>query len=140
MHCRTMMKFRTKYLYQLLFAVMLQAAFPLITVAQKISYSEPERDDSRRTDFEIIGKIGGNVLIFKNNHNDNAISVYNSDMKLLDRVKLDVVDDHWINVDFIPYSDHVWMIYQFQRRSIVYCMGVKLDANAKRLTDPIELD
>jgi hypothetical protein len=135
-----MMKFRTKHLYRLLFAVMLQAAFPMIIAAQKISYSEPEREDSRRTDFEIIGKIGNNILIFKNNRNDNAISVYNTDMKLLDRVKLDVVDDHWINVDFVPYSDHVWMIYQFQRRSIVYCMGVKLDANAKRLTDPIELD
>jgi hypothetical protein len=109
--------------------------------AQKIAYSEPERDDSRRTNFEIIGKVGNNILVFKNNRStDNAISVYSPDMKLVERVQLDYLDDRWINVDFIPYSNHVWMIYQFQRKSVVYCMGVKLDENAKRLTDPIELD
>ena len=140
MHCSTMMNLCKKNLQPLLLIILLQAAFPLLSIAQKITYSEPEREDSRRTDFEIIGKIGANILVFKNNRNDNAISVYNGEMKLLDRVKLDMIDDRWINVDFIPYSDHVWMIYQFQRRSIVYCMGVKLDANAKRLTDPIELD
>jgi hypothetical protein len=109
--------------------------------AQKIAYSEPERDDSRRTNFEIIGKVGNNILVFKNNRStDNAISVYDNDMKLVQRVQLDYLDDRWINVDFIPYNDYCWMIYQFQRKNIVYCMGVKLDGNAKRLTDPIELD
>jgi hypothetical protein len=140
MHCSTMMKLCKKNLQLLLLIIVLQAAFPLLSTAQKITYSEAEREDSRRTDFEIIGKIGQNILVFKNNRNDNAISVYNSDMKLLDRVKVDALDDRWINVDFVPFTDHVWMIYQFQRRSIVYCMAVKLDANAKRLADPIELD
>ncbi len=37
-------------------------------------------------------------------------------MKLVERVKLDYMDDRWINVDFVPYPDHVWMIYQFQRK------------------------
>jgi hypothetical protein len=140
MYCSTMMNFCKKALYQLLLVILVQAAFPYIGTAQRITYSEPEREDSRRTDFEIIGKVGSNILVFKNNRNENAISVYNGDMKLQERVKLDYLDDRWINVDFVPYSDHVWMIYQFQRRSIVYCMGVKLDANAKRMTDPIELD
>jgi len=140
MHCSTMMNFCKKYLHHLLLTVLFLAVFPFIISAQKITYSEAEREDSRRTDFEIIGKIGSNILIFKNNRNENAISVYNNELKLLDRVKLDYMDDRWINVDFVPYANHCWMIYQFQRRSIVYCMGVKLDANAKRLSDPIELD
>ena len=107
---------------------------------QKISYSEPERDDNRRTDFDIIGKIGGNILIFKNNRSDKDISVYDNDMNLIERVDLDYIDDRWINVDFVSYPDHCWMIYQYQRKSIVYCMAVKLDGRAKRITDPIELD
>jgi len=140
MYCSTMMKKKTIYsLLAVGFTVIwLTAGFS--SFAQKISYSEPERDDSRRTTFEIIGKIGSNYLVFKNNHNDNAISVYDNDMKLLDRVKLDYSNDHWINVDFVPYADHAWMIYQYQRKNIVYCMAVKLDGNAKPLTDPIELD
>lgn len=108
--------------------------------AQRISYTEPERDDTRRTNFEIIGKIGSNILIFKNNRNDNAISVYDADMKLLNRVDLNYMDDRWINVDFIAYPDHATMIYQFQRKSIVYCMAVKLDSDGKRITEPVELD
>lgn len=107
---------------------------------QRISYTEPERDDTRRTNFEIIGKVGNNILIFKNNRNQNDISVYDNDMKLLNRVELNYLDDRWINVDFISYPDHATMIYQFQRRNVVYCMAVKLDENGKRLTDPVELD
>jgi hypothetical protein len=30
----------------------------LTTTAQRISYSETERDDNKRTDFDILGKIG----------------------------------------------------------------------------------
>lgn len=109
-------------------------------VAQKITYSEPEREDTRRTNFEIIGRVGGNLLVFKNNRNNNDISVYDNSMKLIDRVKQTDMDDRWINVDFIPYPDFAWMIYQYQKKSVVYCMAVKIDGRGKRVTDPIELD
>ena len=75
-------------------------------IAQKISYSEPEREDSRRTEFEIIGKVGGNILVYKNNRSNNFISVYDTEMKLVERVPLDFSEDRWINVDFIPYTDY----------------------------------
>lgn len=108
--------------------------------AQRIFYTEPERDDNRRTNFEIIGKVGGNILVFKNNRTDNDISVYNNEMKLIERVNLDYVDDRWINVDFVPFNDFAWMIYQYQRKNTVYCMGVKIDGTGKAITEPIELD
>jgi hypothetical protein len=138
MHCSSMMN---DPIYKRVLGVLLFIAWlPLVSSAQKIAYSESERDDSRRTNFEIVGRVGANILVFKNNRSDNAISVYDNDMKLVERVKLDYMDDRWINVDFVPYPDHVWMIYQFQRKGVVYCMGVKLNSGAKRLTDPIELD
>ena len=34
--------------------------------AQKIIYSEADKDDNRRLDFEVVGKIQGNFLIHKN--------------------------------------------------------------------------
>ena len=134
------MKNRSNSWIKLLAIVLIMAGYPAITKAQKIQYAEPEREDTRRTNFEIIGKVGNNILVFKNNRNENDISVYSNDMKLIERVKLDYLDDRWINVDFVPYSEHVWMIYQFQRKSVVYCMAVKLNERAKRMTDPIELD
>ncbi|WP_430899623.1 MULTISPECIES: hypothetical protein [unclassified Paraflavitalea] len=108
--------------------------------AQKISYTEPEHEDTKRTNFEIIGKVGGNFLVFKNNRNMNDISVYDADMKFVDRVKQTDMDDRWINVDFVAYSDFAWMIYQIQKRNIVYCMAVKIDGKGKRITEPVELD
>src|SRR4028118_1820348 len=107
--------------------------------AQKITYSEPEREDSRRTEFEVIGKVGGNFLVYKNNRNDHDICVYDNEMKLKERVKMDA-SERWINVDFIAYPDFFYMIYQYQRRNILYCVGVKLDGNARRIGQPYDLD
>ncbi|GAC1587257.1 MAG: hypothetical protein NVS3B8_01320 [Chitinophagaceae bacterium] len=109
--------------------------------APRIFYSEPEKEDSRRTNFEIIGKMNGNFLVYKSNRNDDAICIYDNDMKLKDRVKLDFTpDQQLINVDFVAYPDFFYMIYEFQRRGVVHCMAAKLDGNVKNITDPIELD
>ena len=107
---------------------------------QQISYTEPERDDSRRTNFEIIGKVGGNILIFKNNRSKSDICVYDNDMKLKSRLDLNFLDDRWINVDFIAYPEFAWMIYQHQRKDIVYVTAVKINGEGKRMTDPVVLD
>lgn len=108
--------------------------------AQRIYYSEPERDDNRRTNFDIIGRVGGNILIFKNNRNDNVIGVYDSEMKLLKSLNVNPENERWINVDFVPYSDYTWMIYQYQQKSVLYCMAIKIDGNGEMLSKPVELD
>src|SRR5579862_8994762 len=115
------------------------AMSPYLTMSQRIVYSEPEKDDGRRTNFDIIGKIGGNVLVFKNNRSDNAISVYNPDMKLLDRVHLDM-PAAYTDVYFIPYPDYCYMVYEYQHKNIVHLTMVKLDGNARRLNEPVDLD
>lgn len=115
----------------------------LISAAQspRIVYSEPEREDSRRTTFEIIGKMNGRFLIYKSNHNEDAICLYDNDMKLQDRVKLEFTpDQQLINVDFVAYPDFLYVIYEYEKRGIVHCMAAKLDANAKLMMDPIQLD
>lgn len=108
--------------------------------AQKIYYSEPERDDTKRTNFDIVGKVGGNYLVYKSNRNDDNISVYNAEMRMLKKVNVNPEDEKWINVDFISYPEHAWMIYQYQRKSILYCMAVKIDGEGNLLNKPLELD
>ena len=113
--------------------------FSLAGISQRIYNSEPEREDSRRTNFDIIGKIGNNILVFKNNRSENDICVYDAEMKLVDRINLNK-SNRWVNVDFIAYPGHAWMIYQYQEKNILYCMGVKLNDKGKMMADPIELD
>jgi len=72
--------------------------------AQKIVYSEKDNDDTRSLNFEIIGKISGNFLIYKNTRARSWISMLDNDMQVVGESKLDFLpnDDRMINVDFFP--------------------------------------
>lgn len=121
--------------------VVIFLAFPSGSPAQRIVYSEPEKEDSRRMNFEVIGKMDNNFLVYKSNRGNNYICVYDNDMKLIQKEAHEYMpDERLINVDFFPYSDFFYMIYQYQKRNIVYCMAVKLDPMGKKLSEPVELD
>src|ERR1700744_355997 len=77
---------------------------------QQITYTEPEREDGRRTNFEIIGKIDGNYLVFKNNNSISGVSIYDSTMHLQQRVPLTFMPERYINVDFVAYPDYAYII------------------------------
>ncbi|MEP7079216.1 MAG: hypothetical protein ABI784_00735 [Ginsengibacter sp.] len=108
--------------------------------SQQITYSEAESNDLRTLNFEIIGKIHQNFLIYKNFRNENYISVLDAKMDQVNKTNLKFLPEKTLNVDFIVYPDFAWMIYQFQRRNIVHCMAVKINEDGKLLTDPFELD
>ncbi len=108
--------------------------------AQRITYSDPERGDDRDINFDIIGKMNGNILVYKNIRWRHAISLYDGEMALKERVTLDFVPDRTFNVDFVVYPDFLYMVYQYERRNIVYCMGVKIDANGQKVGEPVQLD
>jgi hypothetical protein len=108
--------------------------------AQRVIYSEPDKNDYRQTQFEIIGKINGNVLIYKNLRSSYVMSVYDMDMKQKQRLKLDFLPDRIINADFLAYPDFCYMFYQYQRRNVIYAMAAKLDGNGKIQGKPLTMD
>lgn len=115
---------------------------PFTTHAQRIIYSDPEKEDNLRLNFEIIGRVDGNFLVFKNNRSRSWITVMDEEMQVTSIEELGYLPnaDRTINVDFFPYADFAWMIYQYQRRNVVYCVAAKLDRMGKRLGELIELD
>lgn len=115
--------------------------FAVASFGQKIVYSEPERDDSRRMDFEIIGKVSGNFLVYKKIRTRAYVAVYNTDMEQVEKEEQEYLpDDRLINVDFFPYNDFSYVIYQYQKKNVVYCDAVKIDGNGKKISDIISLD
>ncbi len=114
----------------------------LSVTAQKIIYSEPEKDDTRHLNFDVAGKIAGNFLLYKNIRNRNWIVVLDNDMKQINKEEQDYVpdNDRMINVDFFPYVDFCYMIYQYQKKNIVYCVASKIDGNGKKVGSVTELD
>ncbi|RYY85744.1 MAG: hypothetical protein EOO15_16255 [Chitinophagaceae bacterium] len=109
--------------------------------AQKIIYTEPARDDNRRTTFEVIGKVGPNYLVYKNNRGRSYISAFDVNMKdVANEVQSYLPEDRLINVDFFPYSDHVYVVYEYQKKSVVYCEAVRVDGQGRKLGEPKLLD
>ncbi|MBM3443724.1 MAG: hypothetical protein FJX83_01865 [Bacteroidetes bacterium] len=108
--------------------------------AQKISYSEVDRDDYREMNFEIIGKMGSNINIYKNYKNRHDISIYDNEMQLKNRVKFDFMPERVFTVDFVSYGDFAYMLYQYQKRNIVSYAMVKINQEGKLMTDPVDLD
>ena len=108
--------------------------------AQQITFSEPYRDDSQDMNFEILGKIKGRLFIFKNVRWNYAVNIYNDSMVMTDNVELDFLPGKTFNADCIVYPDYFYLIYQYQRKGILYCMGAKIGADGRKMGDPLELD
>ncbi len=114
--------------------------FPLALHAQKIVYSDVDRDDVRSVDFDIIGKLNNHYLVYKRIHSTYNVAVYDNDMKLADKVKMSFLPDRLINSDIITYKDFFYFIYQYQKRNIVYCMAAHMNSDGKITGDPVTLD
>lgn len=110
--------------------------------SQKLIYSEPEKEDSRRLNFEIIGKIDGHFLIYKNIRNKNSIAILDNEMKQIKSVEQNYLPDNdkVINADFFAYRDYAYMIYQYRKKNILYCTAVKIDGNGNKVGELMELD
>lgn len=108
--------------------------------AQQIIFSEPLTEDSKDMNFDVIGKMKNNIIILKNNRSKYAAYVYNDSMELKEKEALDFFPAKVINVDYVAYPDFFYLIYQYEKKSIVYCMSVKMGADGKKINEPVELD
>ena len=109
-------------------------------LAQQITYSEPDREDARAMGFEVIGKISGKILVYKNYRDLNFICVFDNNMKMVQKQKINYLPEKLLSTDFQLYPDFAYLFYQYQRRNVLYAMAVKLDANGNKIGDPIQLD
>lgn len=115
-------------------------ALSLCVKAQQITFSEPYREDSQNMNFDILGKMNGNTAIFKNVRWKYAINFFNDSMRIVKQASLDYLPGKTFNVDCIAYPDHIWLIYQYQKKGTLYCMAQKVDATGEKVNEPVELD
>lgn len=121
-----------------LFLLLLLA--PVFLQAQQIVFSEPAREDTRDMNFDIIGRVNKNILIFKNLRQRYTLNVYNDSMILKDKIDLDFIPGKAFNVDYVAYPDFFYLIYQHQKKGVVYCMAAKVDGNGKQIGEAVQLD
>ena len=107
---------------------------------QLINYSETNNEDVKDLKYEIIGKLKGNIHIYKNNRDNPSITLYDAEMQELAKEKLKFLPEKILNENFLLYQDSYYMFYQYQYREVVYCMAVKFDEMGKKVGDPMQLD
>ncbi|MFT3679961.1 MAG: hypothetical protein QM791_06790 [Ferruginibacter sp.] len=108
--------------------------------AQQIVFSEPEREDVRDMNFEVIGKVNKNILVFHDVRWKYAVNVYNDSMRLVEKVSADFIPNKTANIDIVAYPDFFYIIYQYQKKGILYCMAAKLGGDGKIMGEPVQLD
>ncbi len=108
--------------------------------SQELLYSDPLREDAVEINFEIIGKVGGNYIIYKGNGNRHYLQVLDKDMQQISNSRLRFLDDRLLNVDFVVYPDYFFMIYQRQKNSVVQCNALKFDSRGEKVGDIVTID
>src|SRR5580658_123529 len=99
--------------------------------AQSIVYSEPDRDDERNMNFSVIGKIADHILVIKSVRGDYSVTVFDNDMKQLDKVKLTFLPERVVDADVLAYKTYFYIFYQYQKRNVAYCMAAKFNGDGK---------
>jgi hypothetical protein len=122
------------------FFLMIQVLFFSNCFSQKVIYTEPQKKDVASMKFEILGKFSSGLLVHKNASRQHSIAVYDKDMQLLSENNLDFIPDKIIDIDFICYPDHFFIIYQYQKNNIVFCAAADLADNANVISGPFMLE
>lgn len=108
--------------------------------SQQITFSDIIKEDSKRINFEILGNFNGNYLIYKNINRKHHLTIYDKDMHVANNINLDFISDKTFNVDFISYPDYFFIIYQYQKKNIIYCNAAKMSGSGQLLGEVINLD
>jgi len=108
--------------------------------AQNIYYSDPDRADPKTLQFELIGKLGGQFLVYKSYRDQHFIYVYDNGMQTLDKVKLPMENGRLLSTDFLVYPDFAWFFYQYYYKGAIYAAALKIDPSGKPVGNEIVLD
>ena len=122
------------------FFLLIQVLFFCNCFSQKVIYTEPQKKDVANMKFEILGKFSSGLLVYKNASRQHSIAVYDKDMLLLSENNLDFIPDKIIDIDFICYPDHFFIIYQYQKNNIVFCAAADVADNGNVISGPFMLE
>lgn len=126
---------RLKSLFYLLFFL-----FPGLSFAQDITYSKPKNEENRDMNFEILGKMGPNYVVYKNIRWKHILTFYDKDMQVVKNHRIDFVPDRTFNMDIVQTPENFLVVYQYQKNSVVYCRAVKLDSLGEKIGEPVTID
>ena len=124
----------------ILWLLLVSCMFSGVISAQKIAYSDPDKEDPRTLQFELIGKINGRNLIYKGYREQHFICAYDADMKLLEKNKLQPEGTRLLSTDFLVYPEFSYFLYQYYQKGAVIFAAIKIDAQGRQVGKEMLLD
>jgi hypothetical protein len=124
----------------LLIVIMMLIGFRQVVSGQQITFAPIQSQDKSNMEFEIIGKVSGNYLVYKHYSQKHWLCRYDNQMQLTETVSLDFLPDKLFNIDFIRTGQTITAVFQEQKNNQVYCGAAKLMANGTLLGSIIYLD
>lgn len=122
------------------FIFLIQFLLSLNCISQKVTYTEPQKKDNATMKFEILGKFSSGLLVYKHVSRQHSIATYDNEMQLLSEKNLDFFPDKIIDLDFICYSNHFFIIYQYQKNNTVFCAALDVADNGNVISGPFMLE
>jgi hypothetical protein len=122
-------------LYILLFCLI-----QLSVCAQDLFYSPAESGVENLLKYEAIGRVGKNILIYRELRGQHVISIFDNNMGLVRKVDLSVLPKDVLGVDFLNTGSNIVLIYQYMVNGKLFVAGTNLDEEVKMVSEPKILD
>ena len=112
-----------------------------VAKAQRVQFSEPVAFDFRASEFDMPGKLGDKLFVFRKDKELNVLDALDENMQRLASIVLDFMPEKAGNLNFVSDGKTLMLTYQQLRRSgemLVY--AAVLDDQARLIGGPMVID
>ena len=120
--------------------ILLFCLIQLSVCAQVLFYSPAESGVENLLKYEAIGRVGKNILIYRELRGQHVISIFDNNMGLVRKVDLSVLPKDVLGVDFLNTGSNIVLIYQYMVNGKLFVAGTNLDEEVKMVSEPKILD
>ena len=108
--------------------------------SQEITYSALESSSDKSSSFDIIGRFGKQILVYRNIRGRHYISVFNNDMSLARKMEVDFLPRRVLKVEFLKADNELLLFYQHEKNNMLYCSLVRFNKDIRVAREPETLD
>ncbi|MEY5046611.1 MAG: hypothetical protein RL713_1836, partial [Bacteroidota bacterium] len=111
-----------------------------IVSAQELFYSPAESGVENLLKYEAIGRVGKNILIYREQRDQHVVSVFDNNMSLVRKVELSNLPKEVLGVEFINTGSNLVLIYQYIVKNKLFVAATNLNEEVKMISEPKLLD
>jgi hypothetical protein len=108
--------------------------------AQELFYSPAESGADNILKYEAIGRVGNNILIYRELRGQHVVSVFDNSMNLVRKVELSILPKDVLGVEFVNSGSTVVLIYQYMINGKLFVAATNVDEALKMKSEPKVLD